>query len=95
MVAVAQKASLTAKCLYELQMPFLLVFCSFQSHGLVQHPSMHCRPLAIARGYLGDICGPVGLDYWEQGVSERCAFLSHLANYTRVFKGFTPFETTV
>lgn len=55
MAAEARKASLTAKCLYELQMPFLLVFRFFQSHGLVQHPSLHCRLLAIARAFLGDI----------------------------------------
>lgn len=68
--AAIRKASLTAKCLYELQTPFLLVFCSFQSHGLVQHPSMHCRLVAIARGCLGDICPPAGLDYSEQGYQQ-------------------------
>jgi hypothetical protein len=67
MVAEAQKGSLTAKCPHELQTPFLPVFRFIQSHGLAQHPSMHCQSLAIARGCLGDICPYTGLDYLEQG----------------------------
>lgn len=75
------KVSLTAKCLHELQMPFLPVFRSFQSHGLVQHPSMHCQLVAIANACLGDICPPTGLDDSKQGVAKGRALLSLLPFY--------------
>ena len=66
-VAEARKASLTTKSLYVLQTPFLLVFQPFQSQGLAQHPSRHCRLVEIARCCLGDICPDTRLDYSERG----------------------------